>query len=298
MRLSVIVPVYKVEKYLARCVRSILAQPMKDLELILVDDGSPDNSGAICDDFAAREDRVKVIHQANAGVSAARNAGVAAAQGEYISFVDSDDWVSPNMYERMLQAAEEENADIVKCGFDRTDGKEIHECQGYGAERQCYKENIVEHWFGKGHIFIWNAVYRAELARKVKYPVGITGGEDDYASFFYLYYGRSMVLLPDCLYNYFINSEGSSANPDWFYMRMLASEAMWSTIRERRLELPEAVYKKLKWNWAKRWYHYIREEKNAELPSREMLDEIMLYLDFRRKLAFKLALLRRKFRGK
>lgn len=296
MRLSIIVPVYKAEKYLVRCVESVLAQTMKDFELILVDDGSPDKSGAMCDDFAAKDTRVKVIHQANSGVSAARNAGVAVAQGDYIAFVDSDDWISPNMYELLLRAAEDENADIVKCGFEHTDGKGRDEYQGYGNERQYYKGNLIEHWFRENHIYVWNAVYRAEIAKKIEYPVGITGGEDDYASFFYLYYANSMVLLPDCLYHYFINNEGSAANTDWFYMRMLCSEAMWSTIREKKLELPYAVYKKLKWNWAKRWYHYIREEKNAEIPAREMMDEIMSYLDFRRKLAFKLVLLTRNFR--
>ncbi len=295
MRLSVVVPVYKAEKYLARCVESVLAQTMGDFELILVDDGSPDGSGAMCDDFASRDVRIKVLHQENTGVSAARNAGVAMAQGEYIAFLDSDDWIEPRMYELLLEAADQEDADIVKCGFDRTDGADIHERQNYGGERQCYVGRLVDHWFRKRHILVWNAIYRAELAKKVQYPVGITGGEDDYASFFYLYYGRSMVLLTDYLYNYFINDEGSTANADGLRMRVLASEAMWNTIREKGLKLPDGIYEKLKTNWAKRWYHYIRDDRSAKLPDRKTLDEIKVSLDFRRSLSFRLALLKRRF---
>ena len=297
MRLSLVVPVYKAEKYLHRCVESVLAQTMGDWELILVDDGSPDSSGAMCDDFAKRDARIKVIHQENAGVSAARNAGVAVAQGEYIAFLDSDDWVEPRMYELLLAAADSEDADIVKCGFDRTDGADIHERQNYGPERQCYVGRLMDHWFRERHILVWNAVYRAELAKKVQYPVGITGGEDDYASFFYLYYGRSMVLLTDCLYNYFINDEGSTANSDGLRMRVLASEAMWKTIRDKGLKLPDGIYDRLKANWAKRWYHYIRDDRSAELPDGETLEEIKASLDFRRAMSFRLALMKRRFRG-
>ena len=100
--LSVIVPVYKVEAYLDECVESILNQTYTDLELILVDDGSPDRSGEMCDAWAERDSRVRVIHKPNGGVCSARNAGLDAARGEYAAFVDSDDWLDPGMYEAML----------------------------------------------------------------------------------------------------------------------------------------------------------------------------------------------------
>lgn len=115
--LSVIVPVYKKEPYLSRCIESILASSVTDLELILVDDGSPDRCGEICDEFAAKDARISVIHQENKGVSAARNAGLSAATGDYIAFVDADDLVSSQMYETMLSCAQEEHADIVTCGI-------------------------------------------------------------------------------------------------------------------------------------------------------------------------------------
>ena len=100
-KISVIVPVYKAEAYLDRCIESILAQTYTDFELILVNDGSPDNCGAICDEYAEKDPRVRVIHKENGGVSTARNAGLAAATGEFIAFVDPDDWVEVDMYEKM-----------------------------------------------------------------------------------------------------------------------------------------------------------------------------------------------------
>lgn len=114
-QISVIMPVYKVEKYLRRCVESILHQTFSDLEVILVDDGSPDTCGAICDEYAGTDSRVKVIHQKNAGVSAARNSGISVASGEYVTFVDSDDFIDSHMYEKMLSAAKEYRCDVVLC---------------------------------------------------------------------------------------------------------------------------------------------------------------------------------------
>lgn len=115
--ISIIVPVYKVEKYLRQCVDSILAQTFKDLEIILVDDGSPDRCPQICDEYAAQDRRVKVIHQPNGGLGKAYNTGLAAAQGEYIGLIESDDWIEPTMYEKLYQQAVCAQADLVKCDF-------------------------------------------------------------------------------------------------------------------------------------------------------------------------------------
>lgn len=118
---SIIVPVYKVEKFLPKCIESVLNQTYTDFELILVDDGSPDKSPEICDKYAELDKRVVVIHQKNAGVSAARNAGLENAKGEYIGFVDPDDWIAPKMYEQMIFAMEGSNADLAICGYDYYD---------------------------------------------------------------------------------------------------------------------------------------------------------------------------------
>ena len=102
--ISVIVPIYKVEKYLSKCIESIIAQEYSNIEIILVDDGSPDNCGKICNDYAIKDNRIKVIHKENGGLSSARNAGIDIAQGEYIGFVDSDDTIEPYMYEKLYNA--------------------------------------------------------------------------------------------------------------------------------------------------------------------------------------------------
>ena len=117
-KITIIVPVYKVEVYLSKCVNSILEQTYKNIEVILVDDGSPDNCPAICDEYAQKDSRIKVIHQKNSGVSAARNAGLKMAQGEYIGFVDPDDWIDSNMYAEMLDAYKQNSAEFVICGYN------------------------------------------------------------------------------------------------------------------------------------------------------------------------------------
>ena len=114
--ISIIVPVYKAEKYLAKCIESILAQTYTDLEVLLIDDGSPDSSGAICDEFAQKDQRVKVFHVKNGGAASARNHGLDNMTGDYIGFVDNDDWIEPDMYEVMLKKAQETGADVVECG--------------------------------------------------------------------------------------------------------------------------------------------------------------------------------------
>lgn len=116
-KISVIVPVYRVEKYLGRCVNSLLGQTLSDIEIILVDDGSPDGCPALCDEFAKKDGRIKVLHKENEGLGLARNSGMGLAVGEYIAFVDSDDYVKSEMYRTLYEAAQRENADIAMCGL-------------------------------------------------------------------------------------------------------------------------------------------------------------------------------------
>lgn len=117
VKISVIVPVYKVEKYLDRCVESIVNQTYKNLEIILVDDGSPDNCPAMCDAWIEKDERIRVIHKENGGVSSARNLGIDESTGDYIGFVDSDDWIEPDMYESLLNAIKNTDSDVAICGF-------------------------------------------------------------------------------------------------------------------------------------------------------------------------------------
>lgn len=136
--ISVIVPIYNVEKYLPQCVESLMNQTLKDIEIILVDDGSPDCCPVICDEYAEKDKRIKVIHQKNAGVSAARNEGLKNAQGAFIGFVDPDDWVAPEIYQSLLDAINETKADLAICGYAY-----CHE-NGTADEKRSYKPKPME----------------------------------------------------------------------------------------------------------------------------------------------------------
>ena len=117
--ISVVVPVYNVEKYIDKCINSIINQTYKNLEIILVDDGSPDNCGKICDEYAKKDNRIKVTHKENGGVSSARNIGIKNATGDWLTFVDADDWIENNFVEQLLKIGNQENAEIVLCGYNR-----------------------------------------------------------------------------------------------------------------------------------------------------------------------------------
>lgn len=152
-RVSIVVPVYRVENYLGQCVESLLAQTLRDMEIILVDDGSPDGSGAIADNYAAQDRRVRVIHQSNAGLGPARNAGIAAARGEYIGFVDSDDWVTPEMFERLYEAARQCRADIAVSGHrDVAQGRvlvtKVHPLAGQTLQGEAEIQPVRMRLFG------------------------------------------------------------------------------------------------------------------------------------------------------
>ncbi|VEF49057.1 glycosyl transferase family protein [Bacillus freudenreichii] len=137
-KISIVVPVYNVENYIRNCIESIMAQTYKEFELILVNDGSPDNSGKICEEYAKKDDRVKVIHKNNGGVSSARNCGIETAKGEYIAFVDPDDEVEPEMYELLLKRAEVCNADMVVCQI-----KTINLVNNHTSISPVYKESTT-----------------------------------------------------------------------------------------------------------------------------------------------------------
>ena len=173
--ISVIVPVYRVEKYMERCVKSILSQTYKNLEVILVDDGSPDQCPAICDACAEKDASVKVIHQENKGLSGARNAGIDAASGEYLAFVDSDDYIENTMIEKLYHNITESHADVASCG--------VYNVYRQKCIPQCEKEEKflcdVEKAFGlllvgeKIPGSSCNKLYRSELLDKVKFPEGV-----------------------------------------------------------------------------------------------------------------------------
>ena len=175
--ISVIVPVYRVEKSLPACIDSILNQTFTDFELILVDDGSPDRCPEICDEVARRDARVRVIHQANAGLSAARNAGIEAAHGAWLSFVDSDDYIAPHFCEKLYQTAQRTNADCVMCSVQNVDesGKLIDSALMRVADEVKTGQEVLQK-IGRDdvtpYLTAWNKLYRRKLFNTLRYPAG------------------------------------------------------------------------------------------------------------------------------
>lgn len=181
MKISVIIPVYNCELYIERCIYSILEQTYVNLEIICVNDGSNDNSGKILDKLACEDSRIRVIHQANAGASAARNTGIDAATGDLVTFVDSDDAIEPDMYEILLPYFADENVDIVHCGYKRMylDGSS-KEVNGTGRLVQQSTYEAAEHLLS-GKLFVGslcNKLYRVQLLKGVQFDTTLAINED------------------------------------------------------------------------------------------------------------------------
>ena len=204
-KISVIVPVYKVEPYLRRCVDSILAQSFSDFELILVDDGSPDNCGAICDEYAKQDSRIRVIHRENGGLSAARNSGLEIAAGEYIMFCDSADTVTSEWCAQMLCAIQEYPDALIACGFNRLDE--------FGAVKSEHRMDPGE--YDKEQYFLLcfpglagsscNKIYRKSLiqTKQLKFDTNRKYAEDVVFNLEYLDHADRIVVVGGCLYNYY-----------------------------------------------------------------------------------------------
>lgn len=201
--ISVIVPVYKVEKFLPFCVQSILAQTCSDWELILVDDGSPDRCGEICEQFARQDGRIRALHKENGGLADARNAGTAVAQGEYITYIDSDDWVAPQLLERLLEQAKITGADVVVCDMAKTDSEEMtFENTNAGPKSftgpQAMEAMLYQTGFDTS---AWGKLFRAELCQKNLFPKGRLY-EDLFTIYKMLFAAQTVVYLPQVLYAY------------------------------------------------------------------------------------------------
>ena len=191
--ISVVIPVYKVEAYLDKCISSVVGQTYENLEIILVDDGSPDGSGMICDAWAAKDRRIRVIHQENAGGGAARNAALDVARGELIAFVDSDDYLHPEMYAHLSDLLEQ-GADIAECGHvDVTDDAQTFEYPAGQTKIYTVQEAMGEHiQDGIFRQLIWNKLYRREVIGDVRFPVG---KKIDDEFFTYLVIGNAKTLI-------------------------------------------------------------------------------------------------------
>lgn len=218
MKISIIIPVYCVENYLTRCLDSVCNQSYTKLEIILVDDGSPDNCPAICDEWGRKDKRIKVIHKKNGGLSDARNAGIEVATGNYLLFIDSDDYIAPTMCERLLNAAQAADAEIAVCNFwwMYPEHKEIQSTKmpdGKIVERSAILETWIKNWT-VDFVVAWNKLYRRDLfftPEHIRYPVGKLH-EDEFTTYKLLYAANRVVFVKDPLYFYVQRAGSITAN--------------------------------------------------------------------------------------
>ncbi len=211
VKVSVIIPVYQVEAYLEECVRSVMRQSMKEIEIILVDDGSPDRCGEICDRLAQQDGRIKVIHKSNGGISDTRNAGLKIAVGEYIGFVDSDDVVSEFMFEILYQSAKEHEADISECGVTREQNTLFHGPEPKPISVAFYDSNIMSAYLKTHKVGVWCRIYLRALLGGFSFETGLKH-EDVIASYQLFSKCRRYVRCENELYYYRVGSGLSKAN--------------------------------------------------------------------------------------
>ena len=205
--ISIIDPCYKVERFLPNCIESVLYQTYSDWELILVDDGSPDNCGSICNQYAAKDKRIRVIHKQNGGVASARNIGIEKAAGDYICFVDGDDYLHTSFLQKMFDLAIVCKADIVQCGC----------VKGSTFEYPEITPGVVSHYTNHtaftseiANIVVWGKLYKREVISKIRIPEGVYF-EDDYTTWKYYYNAPNIVLTTEDLYYYYQNPESVMA---------------------------------------------------------------------------------------
>lgn len=204
---SIIIPVYKVEQYLKRCINSVRNQTYSNWEIILIDDGSPDQCPKICDQYAKNDTRIKVIHQKNAGVSSARNAGLSIATGEYITFLDSDDFWHNTYIEVLLHQALESNADIVQCTFLRGNKDIFPNISNLASNTIRIYNNQSIFTSHAANVLIWGKLYRRHLWDGITMPVGKIH-EDDFTTWKIYYQAQKIVIIDLPLYYYTYNIHG------------------------------------------------------------------------------------------
>lgn len=256
--ISVIVPIYKVERFLNDCIESIINQTYTNLEIILVDDGSPDKCGLICDNYAKEDKRIVVIHKENGGLSDARNAGIEVAKGAYLCFIDSDDKVRKDFVEKLYIGITTNEADLCLCGIDRIDENdnildEITPQYEVGVtDGRMLVKSLKD--FQTSNIVAWNKIYRRDLFKNLRYPKGKLN-EDEFVTYKILYACKRVTIIPENLYHY----------------RKVQGSIMNSQFTEKRLEFLDAYKERIS---------YFKEKEDYELYKISIISyiEILVYL--------------------
>lgn len=240
--ISLIIPIYNVEIYLDDCIKSVINQTYKHLEIILVDDGSPDNCPEMCDEWAKKDSRIRVIHKVNGGLSDARNAGLNIASGEYIAFVDSDDWILPNMYEKMLYTMKHERADICACNIRScySDHEEVWGCEEYiVGNSDCILEMLYTDT--KFPVSAWNKLYHRRCWEELRFPVGKIC-EDAFTTFRLVHNAKRIVQIPEAFYCYRIRPQSIMTSA--FSIKRMDEEEAWRVNYQFVKEYYPSLYNK------------------------------------------------------
>ena len=264
--ITIVVPVYNVEKYLSRCVDSILDQTYTDFELLLVDDGSPDNCGEICDEYAKKDSRIFVIHQKNGGLSAARNTGIdwfyKQNRSDYITFVDSDDWLHPDYLKILMNGVTENDLKICACNYKRVTTELPH--QKYdenGYEVTSPEDFLVNHSWQ--YNYAWGKLYHKSLFEDVRYPVG-KNFEDTFTTYKVLHKCEKLAYIDLQLYYYLRNEQGISRSP-WKPSELVIFDAMQEQMQfYKEKNLQKAFDKEFQLFVHHHAYQIVRIKENKE----------------------------------
>lgn len=222
MEVSILVPIYNIEKYLSECIESVLSQTFNSFELILVDDGSTDSSPQMCDEFAQKDSRIKVIHKTNGGLASARNAGLKVATGEWVMMLDGDDTLDTDTLEKCLAAAKEQNSDFVRFGMKfKYQNKTIYKQHPLQKDKSSYLCSVIAR---QAPLSVCGGLYKRTLFSQIQpaFVDGLNFGEDYSVIARLLYYAKKPVILTECFYNYNqLNQSSYVHHCKWEYMEQL-----------------------------------------------------------------------------
>lgn len=278
--ISVIVPIYNVEKYLDRCVESIANQTYKHLEIILVDDGSPDNCSQMCDEWAEKDNRIKVVHKENGGLSDARNAGLKIATGEIVSFIDSDDWIELDMFEKMLNRMQEDNSDVVSCGVKwvEEDGTLIRDVTSEDEilDTTAAMKELLNDIKLKQHV--WNKIYKYDLIKDVPFEKG-KYHEDVFWSYQIVGRAKRISVITDSFYNY-VQRSNSIMGEGFSAKRLDALDANYLRCEYMKKNFPE-LYDNALYVYIGSCYYQLQCAVNSSQP-KEVIDNIKNRTSYRK----------------
>lgn len=267
---SIVIPVYNVDKYIRECLDSVINQSYKNLQIILVDDGSTDNSGKICDEYAVKDSRITVIHQENQGAGAAKNTGLDLVKGEYLSLIDSDDYLELNYYETMVSNLKQHNVDVVQCLFRNVFVNNKYSRQynfpSKGSRKIKTKKFLVEMLYDWKYAIFWNKLLKTKLLKDIRFPVG-RKIDDEFFTYKLICNAKKILNINDKLYNYRMRQSSIMNNSDNEQLYLDRIDCF-----VERLLFIEKLYPSLAHNYKAHIAGYIQATLNDNLIKKDFED--------------------------